>query len=125
MLTQLPRVVPALAVLLDDLGNPSPAAVARALDVSTRTVQRWMATDEAPRAALLALFYVTRWGQSAVHCQAHNDAVMAHQVADLAQRQNVALRVELARVLRLARFDCANDVSELAAEYLRDALASR
>jgi hypothetical protein len=49
---------------------------------------------------------------------------MAHQVADLAQRQNVALRVELARIVRLARFDCANDVSEIAAQYLSDARAS-
>jgi hypothetical protein len=123
MLSHLPRAVPALSTLLDDLGNPSPVAIGRALDVSARTVQRWQALDEAPRAAALALFYVTRWGHSAVHCQAHNDAVMAQQLAALSERQNVALRVELARVLRLAQFDCANDVSQLAEIYLRAARA--
>jgi hypothetical protein len=34
---------------------------------------------------LLALFWLTRWGRSAVNTQAVNDAVMAVQLAHLSQ----------------------------------------
>jgi hypothetical protein len=118
MLSLLPHAVPPLAVLLADMGNPSASAVALALGVTARTVQRWQSADEAPRVALLALFWLTRWGQSAVNCQAVNDARMLAQRADVLHGQNVALRVELARLLRLGRFDCANDVTTLAGPHL-------
>ncbi len=114
MLSLLPRAVPALSVLLADIGQPTTHQLAQALGVTSRTVQRWQAADEAPRVALLALFWLTRWGQSQVDCQAVNDARLQFSRALILERQNVALRVELARLLRLGRFDSANDPSQLA-----------
>ena len=78
---QLPRSVPPWEAILDDLGRPPPDRVARALGVGRATVYRWNATKHAPKPALLALFWLTRWGRSAVHTQATNDAVMAVTLA--------------------------------------------
>jgi len=75
MLNRIPRGVPPLPVILDALGNPSTDKVARALDVSPSTVRRWIAAGEAPRAAMLALFWLTPWGHSQVDADAFNDAV--------------------------------------------------
>jgi hypothetical protein len=86
MLHRLPRQLPPVPRLLDDLGHPPPAAIARALGVSARTVRRW--GDEWPRPAHLAIFFASRWGWSAVE----SDALTAWQ---LAQAQVQALAEEL------------------------------
>jgi hypothetical protein len=95
-------------LILDDLGNPAPAKVGRALGVTERTVQRWLADEQAPRAATLALFWLTRWGSDAVTVDARNMASMyASQVAGL-RAEIDRLRHELARVVHLADFGTAN-----------------
>jgi hypothetical protein len=53
---------PPLSYLLDDLFTCDLRQVARYLGVTVATLKRWKATDDAPRAALLALFYESRWG---------------------------------------------------------------
>jgi len=78
---QMPTAVPMWDTILEDLGRPHPVRVARVLGVGRTTVYRWNAAGNAPRAALLALFWLTRWGRSAVHTQATNDALMAVQLA--------------------------------------------
>lgn len=55
-----PASLPIWQTLLDDLGNPPPQRVARMLGVSVRTVYRW----NAAKAAMLALFWLTRWGHT-------------------------------------------------------------
>lgn len=109
MLVLLPKAVPSLALLLADLGQPSAAAVAVALDVTPRTVERWIIADTAPRTALLALFWLTRWGQSQVDCRAVNDARLQAQIAASLQVENARLCVELARLCALGDFGCSND----------------
>ena len=54
--------------MLHDLGNPHPARIAKVLGVSVRTVYRWkleaqMECRPSAKAAALALFWLTRWGQ--------------------------------------------------------------
>jgi len=86
MLNRLPRPteIPPLALMLDDIGRPSAARLARALGVTARTAQRWLVAGRAPRPVLLALFFLTRWGWHLVHCEAHNAAVLyAMQVRTL------------------------------------------
>lgn len=95
-------------MMLNDLGNPSPQRLAQALGVSTRTVQRWLAADQAPRAVLLAVFWSTRWGRSTIDADAHNSAAQALGLADCLRRENEALRRELARVVSLGDFGSAN-----------------
>ncbi|MBN9203847.1 hypothetical protein [Methylibium petroleiphilum] len=104
-----PRALPIWQSILDDLSNPPAARVARVLGVGTRTVYRWNRTGKAPRSACLALFWLTRWGRSEVHCAAVNDCTTAVGLAralDLEVRQ---LRTQLAHVLALSDSGAAND----------------
>ncbi len=112
-LQKLPRQMPPLSALLRDLGDPKPAAVARALGVSERTCWRWVADDEAPRAALLALFWLTSWGWSEVEAEARHTLTTAHALSDALQRENTALRAEIGRLQALGDFGSANDPSAL------------
>lgn len=111
MLNRLPAQLPTLAAILDDLGNPRPEAIGRALGVTPRTVRRWIADDQAPRPAVLALFWVTRWGLGTVDAEATNAARLYAAQAGALQRQADGLRAELARVLALADTGAANVAS--------------
>jgi predicted DNA-binding transcriptional regulator AlpA len=62
-------------MILADLDNPPTRRVARVLGLSERSIYRYTATDDAPRVALLALFWLTRWGRAAIDAQATNDAI--------------------------------------------------
>lgn len=68
MLHHIPRHLPPLSTMLDDIGRPSDLDLSRRLGVHPRTVRRWRRADAAPRPVLLALFWVTRWGVDAVDC---------------------------------------------------------
>lgn len=108
MLNRLPRHFPPLSVMLDDMGRPAPAHVARALGVSVRSVRRWMAADAAPRPVMLALFWVTRWGLSAVDAQATNDARLHAGMSASLRREVDELRAQLLHVLSLCEAGAAN-----------------
>lgn len=108
MLLKLPRQLPAFSTLLDDLGQPSPADLAAWLDVHPRTVLRWIKENHAPRASLLALFWLTRWGASELECAAINDAARLASMVDAMGAQVVALQRELARVVAAGDFGTAN-----------------
>ena len=107
MFSDAPRHLPPFSVLVEHLERPASVLVDH-LEVSRRTVQRWSVTDCAPRSVLLAIFWETRYGRSAVECRAVNDA--RHQ-AGLARchldTANARLR-DLAHVLALADFGSAN-----------------
>lgn len=75
MLSTLPKHVPRLTILLDNMGA-KPRQVARALGVSERSVYRWIAKDQAPRSVMLALFFCTTWGRSQLYCDTENAARM-------------------------------------------------
>ena len=66
MLNRLPTPtqMPPFQTMLDDIGNPTAHALARALDVTPTTVKRWRRAGTAPRPVLLAIFWLTRWGRS-------------------------------------------------------------
>ena len=113
MLNRLPKTIPALSLLLDDIGSPSSDQVGHALQVSARQVNAWRKADEAPRSVMLSLFWLTRWGMSAVDCQAYNDAQLAHSLARAHATEASNLRVELARIISIADFGCANQVDQV------------
>lgn len=104
-----PRSLPVWQSILDDLGNPHPAAVAKVLGLGARTVYRYNRDGQAPRHVCLALFWLTRWGRSEVHCQAVNDCQLATAHAAALEREVRRLRTELARVLAVADFGSANE----------------
>lgn len=73
MLNRIPRNIPPLSTLLAELGA-TPRAVARVLQVSERTVRRWVRSGTEPQAVRIALFWLTRWGYSIINCDAENEA---------------------------------------------------
>lgn len=107
-----PRVIPPLSTMLADLGHPSASEVSAFLAVHPRTAQRWLSDDAAPRAALLALFWLTRWGRSELDAQAANDAAQAHRLRMLAEGQADRLRKQNAHLLRVGDFGAANDAAD-------------
>ncbi len=109
MLNRLPRLVMPLSMLLDDIGNPKPRELARALFVQEGEVREWIKQDQAPMPVMLALFWLTRWGHSQANTDAHNDAVMHAGVAQSLRREVEDLTAKLARLGRIADFGSAND----------------
>jgi hypothetical protein len=107
MVREFPRHLPPLDVMLDDLARPLPA-VAKGLGVSLRTLQRWRADGAAPRAAMLAIFWATRWGRSEQSTHAHNLAQAHAGQVDCLRRENARLQRELARVVAAGDFGAAN-----------------
>lgn len=105
----MPRHVPALSALLEDLGHPAPRAWAQALDVSERTAWRWQATDDAPQAARLALYWVTSIGWSEHQAEGLFALSTTRQLCEAYRREIAALKAQLAIVQRLADCGSAND----------------
>ena len=106
-----PVSLPIWQTMMDDLCNPPPARVARVLGISQRSVYRYNATGHAPRAVCLAIFWLTRWGRTAVHAQAVNDALVACSFVDGLRRQVQERDAQLAYVQSIGHFGSANDPS--------------
>lgn len=104
-----PRALPIWHTILDDLGRPPVGRIARVLGLSVRTVYRYNRTGEAPRVVLLALFWLTSWGRSAVHAQAWNDAQVAVGYVEALRRQVAQLEADVARLVALGHTGAAND----------------
>jgi len=85
-----PTQTPSITWMLADIPHTD-KQIARYLGVSVRTVQRYRKTNNAPMAIYRALFWETRWGRSAVHVKAQNDADRWRQYAQSLERQNIAL----------------------------------
>jgi hypothetical protein len=104
-----PVALPLWQTILDDLGDPHPARVAKVLGVGVRTVYRWNREQRAPRAACLALFWLTRWGRGAVDAEAVNACQLAVQYASALEAQLHRTEAQLAQVLALNATGAAND----------------
>jgi hypothetical protein len=99
---------PPLSYLLDDIFERDQSKVAAHLGVTPATLKRWQRQDNAPRAALLALFYESRWGYSLLYTTAHNEAMFSRQECDALKRKNAALLLRIARLEALGDFGAAN-----------------
>jgi hypothetical protein len=87
--------LPPLAYLLADQTEPR-KTIARHMGVSLRTLQRYQASGNAPRAIYLALWFESRWGMAALHAQAFNEAQHARAWVASLERECERLR----RVIR-------------------------
>ena len=83
--------LPPFTFMLEDLPVRRPV-VARHLGISDRTLERYAATQQAPRPVMLALFWETRWGRSAADVEVHNRASVHRQHANGLAKENAALR---------------------------------
>ena len=99
---------PPLSYLLDDIFERDLGKVAIHLGVTPATLKRWQRHDNAPRAALLALFYESRWGYSLLYTTAHNGEMRYRQLAESLERSNAALQLKIERLERLGDFGAAN-----------------
>lgn len=97
-LDQAPLQWPILSAILEDLGNPPPKRIASFLGVTPDTVRRWKRQDAFPKSAAIALFWLTKWGQSWIHTQAVNDAQLAASYLDAVRQENDSLRACLGAV---------------------------
>ena len=104
-----PRTLPIWQTILEDLGHPHPAQIARVLGLGARTVYRYNRDGKAPRHVCLALFWLTRWGRSEVHCQAVHDCQVAVAYARAVDTELQTARAQLAHVLALNAAGAAND----------------
>lgn len=110
MLSQLPTParLPQLSLILNDIGSPSPTALAVALDVPARLTAAWLRADSAPRAVTLALFWLTRWGRSQLDAHMVNEIRQLAGLVDCLQRDRQRDAARFARVLQLGDFGSAN-----------------
>ena len=99
---------PPLSMLLEDIFERDPVKISKFLGVTPQTFKRWQRQDNAPRAALLALFYESRWGYSLLYTTAFNAETIAREQAKSLQRENAALRLKIERLERLGDFGAAN-----------------
>lgn len=104
----LARHTPPLSTMLDDLTTKDPSAIAKHLAITPKTLARWQAADTAPRAAMLALFYETRWGSSLVYTTAHNGRMYAENEVRGLKRENAMLRTRIERLEKIGDFGAAN-----------------
>lgn len=98
-----PASLPGFGQIVADL-PATQRQIARHLDITERTLQRYAATDSAPRAVVLALFWETQWGRMAADGEAaefgrvhYARARGLEQQVDLLRHQVERLEVELAR----------------------------
>lgn len=111
MLALLPRHLPSWADLLEDIGNPAPDKLAKAMGVTVRSIRRWKAAGKAPLPVMLALYWVTRWGQSEASTRADWTLEVHRQLAEALKRDNDELRAQLAAIGQISDFGSANDPS--------------
>ena len=78
MLHNLPKYAGDFNDLIAEMCNPSTKAIAKALGVSTRTVDRWK-KDGAPRIALLSLWWVSHQGHSVCDAEMANRTMLTAQ----------------------------------------------
>ena len=97
MKAPVPAKLPHLHTILDNLGLPD-KQVAHFLGVSTSTVKRWRETGQAPRPVMLALYWETDWGRSAVACDAVNWGRMLHMQNMALQSQVKTLKQRIAKL---------------------------
>lgn len=103
-----PTHTPPIGVLLDDLPTQDAERIARHLGVSARTLARWQRTGNAPRMAHLALFWESRWGLSAAHCDATNGETVALALARSLERECATLRARIRYLEDTGDFGAAN-----------------
>lgn len=74
-----------LRMFIDELGGPK--QVHKYLDVSERTVWHWLSTGRVPRAAVLALFWESRWGRSQIFTEQVNEIRLLYRQVCILQDQ--------------------------------------
>lgn len=102
------RNLPTLSQALADLGNPSPREISNYLEVTERTVYRWVAAGVAPRPVELALFWETSYGESLIDCDLVNRSRVMHNLSESLGLEVKKLQARVAWLEAHGRFGSAN-----------------
>ena len=86
--------LPGLNFMLADI-PANHKQVARHLGVTEQTLKKYIKSEGAPRAIMLALFWETRWGRSAADTEAANFGAIYYRKAMGLERENVASRKKM------------------------------
>jgi hypothetical protein len=97
MYHRAPRSLPPLSVLLDALPG-KPADCAKYLEVSPRTLRRWMAADYAPRPYMLALYWESNYGLAHIDADLFNLAQQHAAMAKSLEREVKRLQAVIDRL---------------------------
>jgi len=97
-----------LRPLLDQL-QATPAEVAKFLQVTERSVWRWLSEGSAPFAALAALWHETPTGRHVTALDVGNEVVIYRGLSSAHEKAAQDARATLARVLAIGDFGAAND----------------
>lgn len=103
-----PRRLPTLAEMVSDL-DAKPPELARYWGVSHSTVYRWLSVGNAPRPALMALYWRTRWGLSELDADMHNRAEVYKQLAQALERELWRQREDFGKLAQIGHYGSAND----------------
>jgi hypothetical protein len=109
LFTRAPRQLPPFSYLVDEIPGAHRAdALAAHLGVSVRTVRAWRAKDAAPRAAMLALFWDSKWGLGTLDAALHNEAQTWLTLAKGYEREIGTLKARIAYLEALNASGAAN-----------------
>lgn len=93
-------------MFVHELGGPK--FVCKLLDVTERTVWRWLAEESVPKMAVRALYWETRFGRSLIDSDHHNEVVLLRgQIRCLEDQFERASRVIAG--LKLLNYGTANE----------------
>lgn len=106
---KMPRHLPTWAVMVDSLGSPAPRQLAKWLGLSERTVWNYQRKGEAPRAVMLALFWLTPWGYSQLDCDRETAIQVLQSLSESLRNENAGLRLRIARLEQTGDFGAANE----------------
>lgn len=93
-------------IFVEELGGPK--RVCKMLDVTERSVWRWLAEGTAPKAAVLALYWESQYGRSLIAADHHNEISLLHGRIRLLEDQ-FARAAQVIAGLKLLHYGTANE----------------
>lgn len=106
---RIPRALPSWGQMLDSLGNPSAQEMAKLLHLSERTIYGYQRAGQAPYSVMLAVFWLTPWGDSALDCDRENLLRVLQSLTKSLENEAATLRVRVARLEATGDFGAANE----------------
>lgn len=89
-----------------ELGGPK--RVSKKLNVTERTVWRWIAEDSVPKMAVLALYWETQYGQSLIETDQRNEIVLLRTRIKMLEDQFIRAK-DVITGMRLLNYGTANE----------------
>lgn len=93
-------------MFVDELGGPK--KVCKYLEIGERTLRRWLATENVPRASVLALYWESKYGRSQIFTDQVNEIRLLYRRVCILQEQ-YSRSASIINGLRKLHTDTANE----------------